>query len=102
MYLLNIHKNILIYNEMIKKFIICLAPGNIEDLLDKTRDHGNMALNGVYLDIYNKRNLFYFSLPVMCISYINNCAVPGLLYSGLTLTLFTYSVYKWREFLFAV
>jgi hypothetical protein len=86
---------------MIAKFIICLTPGNIEYLLDETRDHGNMALNGIYLDIYNKRNLFYFSLPVMCISYVNNCTVPGLLYSGLTLTLFTYSVYKWREFLFA-
>lgn len=86
---------------MILKFIICLIPGNVEYLLDKTRDHGNMALNGVYLDIYNKRNLFYFSLPIICLGYINNCTIPGLLFSGLTLGLFSSSVYKWREFLFS-
>jgi hypothetical protein len=86
---------------MFIKFIICLTPGNIGYLLDKTRDHGNMALNGIYLDIYNKRNLFYFSLPVMYLSYINNCTIPGLLYSGVTLGLFTSSVYKWRDFLFS-
>ena len=60
-----------------------------------------MALNGVYLDIYNKRNLFYFSLPIIWIGYINNCTIIGFLYSGLTLGLFTCSVYKWRDFLFA-
>ena len=87
---------------MFRKFIICLIPFNIEYLLNKTRDNGNMALNGVYLDIYNKRNLFYFSLPIMCLSHINNCIIPGLLYSVLTLALFTYSVYKWHDFLFAV
>ena len=86
---------------MFKKFIICLIPGNIEYLLDKTRDHGNIALNGLYLDIYNKRNLFYFSLPIICLGYIHNCAIVGLLYSCLTLLHFTCCVYKWCDILFA-
>jgi hypothetical protein len=87
---------------MFGKFIICLIPGNIDYLLDKTRDHGNMALNGVYLDIYNKRNLFYFSLPILCLTYVHNCTIIGLLFSGLTLALFTSSVYKWQHWLFSV
>jgi hypothetical protein len=87
---------------MFGKFIISLIPGNIDYLLDKTRDNGNMALNGVYLDIYNKRNLFYFSLPILCLTYVHNCTIIGLLYSGSTLALFTSSVYRWQHWLFSV
>ena len=41
-------------------FIICmLMPHNVEAYLYNSRRIGNMGLNGIWLDIYNKRNLFY-------------------------------------------
>jgi len=85
---------------MLSKFIICLTPFNIECCLTQTTRNGNMGMNGVYLDIYNKRNLFYFSLPVLCLSYSYNNTIYGLLFSGFTLALFTSSVYKWQHCLF--
>jgi len=85
---------------MFSKFIICLTPFTIEMMLRETSNNGNMGMHGVYLDIYNKRNWLYLSWALLCLSYPCNYTNCGLLFSGLTLTLYTSTIYKWRHILF--
>ena len=87
---------------MLTKIIICLIPFNIECCLTRTTRNGNMALNGIYLNIYNKRNLFYISLPLLYLSYIYNYTMYGLLLSLICFGMFFNACYTWHYVLFSV
>ena len=77
-----------------------LIPCNIEFLLNATQSSGNMGLNGVYLDLYYKRNLFYFSSLAILPCYFFKCAYIGVLAGTLSLCFFINSCYKWRDVIF--
>ena len=56
-----------------------MIPGNVEQILNYSINVGNIAMNGIFLDIYIKRNLFYLSLlnylHIYLITYIFNIYV---------------------------
>jgi len=80
-------------------FTICmLIPYNVEDYLYKSNCIGNMALNGVWLDIYNKRNLFYFSLIILLLSHLLNYIYYGLFFCIFCLYLYIKCCIKWYIF----
>ena len=60
------------YNALLKKIyltLILLIPSNIEYLLQVSSNQGNMAFNGVFLEIYYNRNLLYISIPLLYFNY---------------------------------
>jgi len=73
-------------------FLALIIPGNIEEILKITNRQGNMAWNGIFLDLYNKRNLFYLSLLLLFFSYYNLIFVFGFLY------LFYNTYNKWKPY----
>jgi hypothetical protein len=77
-----------------------LVPYNIENCLQVSQNIGNMALNGIFLDIYNKRNLFYFSLTLLFIEYINNHTIYCILLVLLSLIIYIISCIKWSDIIF--
>jgi len=77
-----------------------LAPYYVEHYLQVTRNIGNMALHGIFLDIYNKRNLFYFSLTLLFIEYINNYTMYCLLLVLLSLIAFINCFNRWSNIIF--
>ena len=74
-----------------------LAPYYIEHYLEVTQNIGNMALHGVFLDIYNKRNILYFSLTLLFIEYINNHTIYCLLLVLLSLIAFINCSIRWSK-----
>lgn len=77
-----------------------LLPNFIEQLLHITNNVGNIALNGIFLELYYKRNLFYFSLFVFFLCYILNFYyyIP-LIFVFLSLNILARSYYKWKQVL---
>ena len=81
-------------------FYILFIPGFIEELYRVFNNNGNMALCGVCLDLYNKRNLFYISLFVFLVCYIYKFYYHILLFFVfLFFILFANSYYKWKQVL---
>jgi hypothetical protein len=81
--------------------IICLViPYNAERILQACNAIGNMALYGIFLDIYNKRNIYYFSLTLLFIEYTNNYTIYCLLLVLLSLYAFINSCIKWSDIIF--
>ena len=72
-----------------------LRPYTLEDCLQVTQNIGNMALHGIFLDIYKKRNLFYFSLTLLFIEYINNYTIYCLLLVLASLIIYIKSCIRW-------
>jgi len=64
-------------------------PGNIEYLLFKANNSGNMAWYGNFLRMYYTRNLVYVSIPILYLSYYYNCT-----YYGLTLFLLSFLSFR--------
>lgn len=46
-------------------FCVLLVPGNLETCLHISNSNGNFATYGLFLGLYNKRNIIYFSLAVI-------------------------------------
>jgi len=87
--------------EQIFYFMLSLsAPYYVEHYLQVSQNIGNMALHGIFLDIYNKRNLFYFSLTLLFIEYINNHTTYCLLLVLLSFIAFINCCNKWRTVIF--
>ena len=77
-------------------FIICmLMPHNVEAYLHYSECVGNMGLNEAWLDIYNKRNLFYISLIILLLSYLLNYIYYGLFFCIFSLYLYVKSCNTW-------
>lgn len=74
-----------------------LSPYIIEHYLQVTQNMGIMALHGVFLDIYKKRNLFYFSLTLLFIEYVNNHTIYCMLLVLLSLIIYITSCIKWNN-----
>ena len=72
-----------------------LIPYNVDTYLYYSKCIGNMGINGVWLDIYNKRNLFYFSLFILYISYLLNYCYFGLICCICALYLYVKCCNKW-------
>ena len=77
-----------------------LTPFNAEKILQACQNIGNMTLYVIFLDIYNKRNIFYFSLTLLFIEYINNYTMYCLLLVLLSFIIFIYSCNKWSGIIF--
>jgi len=77
-----------------------LRPFNAENILKACQKIGNMTLYVIFLDIYNKRNIFYFSLTLLFIEYINNYTMYCLLLVLLSFITFIYSCNKWSDIIF--
>jgi hypothetical protein len=78
-------------------FYYFLLPNYIEQLLHISNSEGNMALHGVFLDIYNKRNFFYISLLSLPILYYYNNMRIGVISVFVTFCLFLQTYLKWKK-----
>jgi len=54
-----------------------LIPSAVEEGLIITSNVGNMAFNGILLDIYYKRNFVYISIPLCIVSSIFGYGIFG-------------------------
>ena len=80
-------------------FYYFLLPNFIENLLTISNNHGNMALHGVFLHLYNKRNLFYISLLSLFFFYFNYIHI-GVVFCSITFFLFFKSYMKWKNVIY--
>ena len=76
-------------------FYYYLLPNFIEKLLKECNNNGNMALYGVFLELYYKRNLFYISF----LSLFFNIRI-GLIFIFITFCLFLQSYMKWKNIIY--
>jgi hypothetical protein len=80
-------------------FYYFLLPNFIEKLLTISNNHGNMALYGVFLDLYYKRNLFYISLLSLFFFYFFYIHI-GVVFCGITFYSFFQSYMKWKKVIY--
>jgi hypothetical protein len=81
-------------------FYILLIPGFIEELLSINNKIGNIALYGICLELYIKRNLFYLSLFIFFVFYIFKIYYYiFLFFVFLSFNLFANCYLKWKEIL---
>lgn len=77
--------------------LLCLlCPGIVEYLLHNSESVGNMGMYGVYLDIYRKRNLVYFSPTFVGVGYYFDHMYIGISSVLLCIGLFVYTCNEWR------
>ena len=74
-----------------------MIPSVVEQLLKITNNSGNMGLNGVFLELYYKRNLFYFSVFSLVGFYFLNCLYIGFIFVCIAFLLFFQSYTKWKS-----
>lgn len=74
-------------------FLFFLLPNFIEQLLRISNSAGNMALHGIFLELYYKRNLFYLSLLSLFFFYIQ----LGVILVFVSFCLFLQSYIKWKK-----
>ncbi len=86
--------------EKAKFTVYLLFPFNVENILQACNSIGNMGLCGIFLDIYNKRNIFYFSLILLFAEYINNYTIYSIILVLLSLIIFTNCCNKWSSIIF--
>jgi len=80
-------------------FLFFIIPGILESYLHYYNITGNMGLHGVCLELFYKRNLFYFLLFTFLLCYIFNFYYYILLFFVfLSFVLFTTSYYKWKPY----
>jgi hypothetical protein len=78
----------------------CLAPGNVDCLMEIYQSRGNMGLTGACLDIYYKRNACYGSFTILVISIIaNHWEIASGMVFMFCLGRFIGSVVKWMPYL---
>ena len=56
-----------------------IIPNNIEKLIYSSICSENFGMNGICLDIYYKRNFFYFTLFILLLSYSFNYLYYGII-----------------------
>ena len=98
---MNLNAKLLLFIMLIILMIFFLIPGNIEKFMKESENNGNIAINGVCLDIYYKRNLFYFSLFLLISSIIYK--IIYLISFSIFITIITCYIYyntcnKWKFF----
>ena len=77
--------------------VYLISPLIIEHYLQVTQNIGNMSLHGAFLDIYKKRNLFYFSLSLLFVEYVINNTIYCMLLVLLSLIIFIKSCIRWSK-----
>jgi hypothetical protein len=77
-------------------FLTLLFPGNIEYIISYFTNNGNMALTGIFLGLYYKRNLFYFTIIISPFSFIYNYMIYNLFFTLLSLFLFYNYYCEWK------
>lgn len=77
-------------------FLFFFLPNFIEQLLRISNSTGNMALYGIFLELYNKRNLFYVSLFSLIFLYFYNIQL-GVILVFVSFCLFLQSYIKWKK-----
>lgn len=78
----------------------CLAPGNVDYLMEIHQSRGNMGLTGACLDIYYKRNACYGSFTILIISIMaKHWEIASWMVFMFCLGRFTGSVVKWMPYL---
>ena len=77
--------------------VYLISPLIIEHYLQVTQNIGNMGLHGIFLDIYKKRNLFYFSLSLLFIEYVINHTIYCMLLVLLSLIIFIKFCIRWSK-----
>jgi hypothetical protein len=77
--------------------VYLISPLIIEHYLQVTQNTGNMGLHGAFLDIYKKRNLFYFSLSLLFVEYVINHTIYCMLLVLLSLIIFIKSCIRWSK-----
>uniref|UniRef100_A0A6C0KXR5 Uncharacterized protein n=1 Tax=viral metagenome TaxID=1070528 RepID=A0A6C0KXR5_9ZZZZ len=65
-----------------------ITPYSAEEAIQISNNNGNMEYHGLFLDIYNKRNLHYFSLITFYPCYLYNYRTFGIIFLFLTFYLF--------------
>ena len=68
--------------------IYFITPYSVEKALQISNNNGSMAYTGLFLDVYNKRNLHYFSLITFYPCYLYNYRSFGIIFILLTFYLF--------------
>ena len=80
-------------------FILLVLPFNMELLLHNANNQGNMGLYGVYLEIYRTRNILYFTLSLLFISFFYGYVNYALLAVIASLYVFLKVISKWKPIL---
>jgi len=80
---------------------VMFLPCNLEFMLKRVNNTGNSGIHSVLTDLYNKRNLCYFStvifVPIYIYSY--NYVMVWLVFWLFTISLFIYTSYNWIHLL---
>jgi len=76
--------------------LILLIPTVLEHFLKIANSNGNIAIYGILLAIYYKRNLIYFSLFVLLLCYLYNLMYYGLCLIFLSITAYLHTYFKWK------
>ena len=77
-------------------FYYFFIPNFIEKLLYITNNAGNMALHGICLELYYKRNLLYISLLSLFFFYFYYLYI-GIIFVSITFYSFLKSYMKWKN-----
>jgi hypothetical protein len=76
-----------------------LIPGNVEQFLNYSNSVGNMGIYGIFLGIYNKRNLFYLSSLLFLLTYLFNyyyLSVFFIICTFFSLLLYIKTCFDWK------
>lgn len=89
-----------IMNSLLLFTLYLLVPCYIEKFLNKLKSIRNMdlydgCLCDAYLDIYKRRNLLYFSIIILFITYFFNFIYFGIVFVIYTIYLYLESCYEW-------
>jgi hypothetical protein len=76
-----------------------IIPFNVETALYESSKGGNMGLNGIFIEIYYKRNLVYLTVPLLIFSYFFKYFIFGLTLSAFSLLFYLQSCNKWYKYL---
>jgi len=87
-------------NKQLRFTLSLLIPSALEQGLRITSNVGNMAFNGILLDIYYKRNFLYISIPVCMVSSIFGYGIFGLGVIGSSLFFYVITCNKWYPFFY--
>lgn len=74
---------------------LLLMPGYVELFLIQCENGGNMGLYGVFVDIYRKRNLLYFSAGIFLVSCLYNYLYYGFAFYLFSVFLFFNTYNTW-------
>ncbi len=105
-YITKIHKEFIVLLLMTLNIIILsglfyLMPGNADMCYHHTLESGNMGMNGVYLEVVNRRNFVYVSSLIAILStpfqLVRLFSYSLFIFSVL---LYFHSIKTWHEYLY--